>query len=108
MRYKIFNISVYDGDTITADIDLGFGLVITKQKIRLCGLDTPEVRGTEKEEGIKVRDDLIEKLKYMKGEMEPNPDYEKCKYGRWLATIYNTDGENINKWLLDSGRATHM
>ena len=30
--------SVYDGDTITCSIDLGFGVVMRKQKIRLFSL----------------------------------------------------------------------
>ena len=36
---------VYDADTITVDIDLGFGIIYTGQKLRLLGIDAPEVRG---------------------------------------------------------------
>ena len=76
--------SVYDGDTFTATIKLGFNCLIQNAKIRLYGVDTPEVRGVEKEDGIKVRDivrDLI-----------LNQDvillYEgKGKYGRFLCRI---------------------
>ena len=46
-EYRATVISVYDGDTITVDIDLGFGIVLRKQKLRLYGLNTPEVRGAE-------------------------------------------------------------
>ena len=42
--YKAYVRSVYDGDTITVDIDVGFGITLTSQKIRLRGIDTPEVR----------------------------------------------------------------
>ena len=76
--------NVYDGDTFTATIKLGFNCLIQNAKIRLYGVDTPEVRGVEKEYGIKVRDivrDLI-----------LNQDvillYEgKGKYGRFLCRI---------------------
>ena len=47
-------VSVYDGDTITVDIDLGFGIVLKKQKLRLLGINTPEVRGAEKILGILI------------------------------------------------------
>ena len=55
-------VSVYDGDTITVDIDLGFGIVLKKQKLRLLGINTPEVRGEEKILGKKVRDLVREKI----------------------------------------------
>ena len=43
--YNAFVTSVYDGDTITCNIDCGFGVILQKQKIRLYGLNTPEMRG---------------------------------------------------------------
>lgn len=85
--YKAHVTSVYDGDTITVDIDLGFGIVFRKQKIRLYGIDTPEVRGPEKEEGKKVRD-LVRSLILDKDiEIQTFRD-SKGKYGRWLGTIH--------------------
>ena len=47
-EYKATVTKVYDGDTITVDFDLGFGILIRKQKIRLLGINTPEVRGPER------------------------------------------------------------
>ena len=42
--YRIRSIhKVVDGDTIDADIDLGFDISLTK-RIRLAGVDTPESR----------------------------------------------------------------
>ena len=35
---------VVDGDTVDVDIDLGFGVWLKKQRIRLMGVDTPEKR----------------------------------------------------------------
>ncbi|WP_370480008.1 hypothetical protein [Tamlana flava] len=52
--YKSKIIDVYDGDTVTAIVDLGF-LHFQEMKLRLYVSDTPELRGEEKEEGIKVR-----------------------------------------------------
>ena len=43
-RYKVLSSSNYDGDTFSLTLDLGFDLV-THQRIRLDGIDTPELRG---------------------------------------------------------------
>ena len=48
--------SVYDGDTFTADVDLGLGLWRRDQIIRLWKVNAPEVRGASRVEGLRVRD----------------------------------------------------
>jgi|TARA_R110000824_G_scaffold62352_7_gene165243 micrococcal nuclease len=96
-------VSVYDGDTITVDIDLGFGIVLKKQKLRLLGINTPEVRGEEKILGKKVRDLVREKILDKVVTIKTVKD-KKGKYGRWLATIIYED-EDINNWLLIEGHA---
>lgn len=42
---------VIDGDTFVATIDLGFDLTRTGVRIRLAGIDCPEIRGPSKERG---------------------------------------------------------
>ena len=39
-------VKVVDGDTLDLDLDLGFSLVL-RQRVRLCGLDTPEIRSKD-------------------------------------------------------------
>ena len=41
---------IVDGDTLDVDIDLGFSVRLTKQRIRMLGIDTPESRTRNKEE----------------------------------------------------------
>lgn len=43
-EYNCKIVRVVDGDTVDVDIDLGFGLWIHKERIRLYGIDTPESR----------------------------------------------------------------
>ena len=43
-EYKCKLIKVIDGDTIDIDIDLGFGVWLRNQRIRMYGIDTPESR----------------------------------------------------------------
>ena len=49
-NYKL--VKVVDGDTIDVDIDLGFGVWLQKQRIRMMGIDTPESRTSDKEEKV--------------------------------------------------------
>jgi len=42
-RYQAKLIRVVDGDTVDAEIDLGFNIYI-RERIRLMGIDTPETR----------------------------------------------------------------
>jgi hypothetical protein len=43
---------VYDGDTITVEVDLGFSFKFTNS-FRLLRINCPEVRGESREEGLK-------------------------------------------------------
>ena len=95
--------SVYDADTITCDIDCGFGVVLKKQKIRLYGLNAPEVRGESRELGIISRDKLREKILNKKINLKTIKD-KKGKYGRYLGIIY-FETENINNWLVENNLA---
>ncbi len=96
--------SVYDGDTIRADINLGFGVVLENQKLRLLGINTPEIRGDSREHGLMARDALRDKIEGMTVTVRTHKD-SQGKYGRWLAVVYLGE-ENVNEWLLNHGFAT--
>ena len=52
--YRVKSIvKIVDGDTFDCDIDLGFSVVLSKQRIRLMGVDTWESRTRDKEEKAK-------------------------------------------------------
>lgn len=101
-NYKAFIKDVYDGDTVTAVVDLGF-LHYQEMKLRLYGIDTPELRGEEREAGIVVRDILRSMILEKEVEIHSYKD-KQGKYGRYLATII-IDEVNINQWLVDNGHA---
>ena len=102
-EYRAYVRKVYDGDTITVDIDLGFDVVLQKQKIRLVRINTPEVRGPERESGLKSRDALREKIGSKWVKIKTQKD-KKGKFGRWLGEVWIED-TCINDWLLSEGYA---
>ena len=55
--YPAYVVNVYDGDTLTAEIDMGFNLKLT-DSIRLYGIDAPEIRGDSRLDGLTSRDGL--------------------------------------------------
>lgn len=104
-EYRAVIASVYDGDTIRADIDLGFGIWIKDQVLRLYGIDAWEVRGGEKDLGLAARDALRLLMPIgSKVVLQTHKD-KKGKYGRWLAWIVLEDGMVVNDWLVREGHA---
>ena len=109
-KYKAKITSVYDGDTCTADIDLGFYMVLRKVKIRLYGIDTAEIRGgTEqtKKAAVEARDFLRSTILNQEVLVL---SHGKGKYGRWLCELFVVDPQtkeetNINNLLIQKGMA---
>ena len=105
--YKATVLDVYDGDTIRLKIDLGFGIVLENESVRLFGINTPELRGEEREDGLVSRDRLRELILGKEVTLITIKD-SKGKYGRYLGTIYlEVDDEliDINQQLITEGLA---
>lgn len=101
-KYRAKIISVYDGDTCTALVDLGFRINF-EIKIRLSGIDTPEIRGEERELGL-ISKSRLEELVLNKDVIIETFRDRTEKYGRWLAEIYVGD-VNVNQTLILEGLA---
>ena len=85
-NYKL--VKVVDGDTIDVDIDLGFGVWLQKQRIRMMGIDTPESRTSDKEEkvyGLLAKEKLQTLL--ATGKVLKTYKDAKGKFGRILADV---------------------
>jgi len=99
-------VRVYDGDTIHVAAPL-FDGVISRFRVRLNGIDAPELRTKdewEKKAGYIVRDILANKIE---NEIVELRDVGYDKYGRILCQVIlpNDNDLNINQWLLDIGWA---
>jgi micrococcal nuclease len=108
--YRIKSVSrVVDGDTIDADIDLGFDISLTK-RIRLAGVDTPESRTTDKAEkalGLDAKNWLKHRLEEVKDIIIRTelPDSTE-KYGRIIGHLYiNGEEVSLNNQMITEGYA---
>ena len=106
--YRADVVRVVDGDTIDVDIDLGFYVWMRSQRIRLLGIDAPEMHGetkaagdaaTEYLEGLIGGKTII--LHTVKGKDEAD---RHDSFGRWLGVVY-LNGVDINEEMLRSGHA---
>ena len=87
-RYNVKVTRVVDGDTVDVDIDLGFGMVYKKQRVRMMGIDTPESRTRDLEEkfyGLASKAHLKKILKDQKVQLQ---SHDKGKFGRILGELY--------------------
>jgi len=102
-EFKAHLVRVVDGDTIDADIELGFSIFM-RDRIRLMGIDTPESRTRNLEEkswGLAAKHRLIELLAETDGEfILKTEDMEKGKFGRVLGTIM-INGKDANQSLIE-------
>ena len=101
-EYKAKVVKVVDGDTMDVDIDLGFSIILAKQRIRLFGIDTPESRTRDKEEKFygKLAGQFL-KDRCKKGSYITLRTYldKKGKFGRILGEIV-VDGVNLNQQMI--------
>ena len=102
-QYKATITKVYDGDTITADIDLGFNTWRRNEHLRLDGIDAPEMRGGDPAAATAARDALADRILGKELVICTIKDRQE-KYGRYLVRIYIGD-ELINDWLVNAGHA---
>jgi len=109
-NYKAVVTGVYDGDTITVNIDLGLSTWINNEKIRLVRIDAPELRGSSRNKGLKSRDFLRALLLDKKIQIQTIKD-RKEKYGRYLAEVWleTSSGKftNVNDLMVEKKQAIY-
>ena len=81
-EYDVVVVKVVDGDTVDVDIDLGFGVCLKDERVRIMGIDTPESRTRDKVE------DLF-------GEAAKARLKELMKHGGKLITTEDKSGEDM-------------
>ena len=110
MEYK-YNVKikrVVDGDTVDVDIDLGFGVWLHKERVRIMGIDTPESRTRDKVEklfGLASKEKLKELLPLSSMQVLVVEEYDaKGKFGRILGD-FEIEDKKVTDILIEEGHA---
>ena len=109
-EYKCKLIKVVDGDTVDVDIDLGFGVWLRKERVRIMGIDTPESRTSNKVEKLfgkaasKRLKEILTGKPILKTFAARDGEDMKGKFGRILGDFI-VDGKLVTKYLIDEGHA---
>jgi micrococcal nuclease len=109
-HYNAIVQSVYDGDTCRVDIDLGLGIWIRNEKLRLVRINAPEMTGADKPLGTAARDFLRDLINGKEIIIESIKD-RRGKYGRYLAEVWMLQDEywiNVNDALVAAGHAVYQ
>jgi len=105
-RYKVQVTRIVDGDTVDVDVDLGFGMVYKKQRVRMMGVDTPESRTRDLEEkfyGKASKNHLVSILE--EGDVQLQ-SHGKGKFGRILGELFIGDSTySVNQQMIDEHHA---
>jgi len=89
-EYRTKLVKVVDGDTVDVDIDLGFGVWLRDERVRIMGIDTPESRTRDKVEkvfGLAAKQrlkELLGKNPVLKTKVAKDGEDMKGKFGRIL------------------------
>ena len=102
---------VVDGDTVDVDIDLGFGVWLRDQRVRLYGIDTPESRTrdlTEKLFGFAAKDFVkgylpVGSNQILKTFIGKDGDDMRGKFGRILGDFFINDGKMLVETMITEG-----
>ena len=109
-EYNVKVLKVIDGDTVDVDIELGFGIVLTDERVRIMGIDTPESRTSDKVEKIfglasKARlKELLDEEAILITQDDKHGEDMKGKFGRILGD-FRVGGKTVTEILIEEGHA---
>jgi len=105
-------LKIIDGDTVDIALHSDDTGKIFKHRVRLFGIDTPESHPPlSNPDRLKEMEAAKEAKEALKKRLEENDNlviahfHKFDKYGRLMATLYDKQGDDINKWLITSGYA---
>lgn len=107
-KYNVKITKVVDGDTVDVDIDLGFGVWLHKERVRIMGIDTPESRTRDRVEklfGLASKAKLTELLPLGSKQVLVVEEYDaKGKFGRILGD-FEIEDTRVTNILIEEGHA---
>ena len=109
-EYKCKMVRVVDGDTVDVDIDLGFGVWMRNQRIRMYGIDTPESRTSDEVEKLYGKAATAFLVKWTNaGDLTLRTfKDDRGKFGRILGELWRTTNyadQSINEYMIEKHHA---
>ena len=108
-EYDVVLLKCVDGDTVDVDIDLGFGVWLKDERVRIMGIDTPESRTSDDVEKLfgtaaknRLKELLHEGGKLITTENKDGEDM-KGKFGRILGDFRTPDGKLVTDIMIEEG-----
>ena len=110
-EYKVNILKVVDGDTVDVDIDLGFGVWLRNERVRIVGIDCPESRTSDRIEKVfgeaaKQRvTSLLSSEATLISQISKMGENMKGKFGRILGDFKTINDQIISITLMEEGHA---
>jgi len=113
-EYRVKVERVVDGDTVDVDIDLGFGVQLNDERVRIMGIDTPESRTSDKVEKVfgkaakQALVDMLGETAILKTQINRDGEDMKGKFGRILGDFtveHNGVMKGVTEALIEDGHA---
>lgn len=103
-RTPVVVTNVHDGDTVSIKIKSFLGIAISVEKVRLIGIDAPEIK--QEPWGRKAKKHLKKLISESDGSVYLEYDLDRRdKYGRLLAYLWDKKGRMINEKMIEDGYA---
>ena len=96
--FRVKVLRVIDGDTLKVDINLGLGIWLRGQSVRVYGIDCPELPTPAGSNALALTSGVA-------GELATIVTWGRDKYGRILGSLAPDVGPDLATRLLDAGLA---
>lgn len=106
-EYRCKILRIVDGDTVDVDIDLGFGVWMHKERVRLLGIDTPESRTkdlVEKQFGLASKQFVKDLMPIGSQQIIKTEKDKTGKFGRILGDFI-IDGKRLTHLMVEANHA---
>lgn len=106
-EYRCKILRIVDGDTVDVDIDLGFGVWMHKERVRLLGIDTPESRTkdlVEKQFGLASKQFVKDLMPIGSQQIIKTEKDKTGKFGRILGDFL-IEGKRLTDLMIEANHA---
>ncbi len=104
--YRAMVVNVVDGDTVDADIDVGFHFT-SRQRLRLARIDAAETNSRDATERLKAQAEKVSVIVKVLGKQVVVQTTKTDSFGRYLAEVWYEDStgqqQNLSDELIASG-----